>query len=401
MSNYKVVTSPILYPETLELKTTVKVLDTHINLKWLLDHFHAVIRNNLMKRRWEATIPGHFIFDEDAENSAIELAEYLATINLMPVKKIGRHIKTIAEQDSYHPIVDGIAKKPWDGVPRLEEFIDTLNSPMRALAQRIVKTWMCAAVAAIFTQGGFVSHGVLVLQGKQNIGKTGWIKSLDPFNCDAVLEGANLDPSNKDDVMRVLSYWIVELGELDSTFKKDIARLKAFITSSSDNLRNPYAYKSSHYHRRTVFAASVNTNTYLVDETGNRRWWTVPLDRPINFNHGLDIQQVWAEAYALWKGGHPTYLSREDQAEVDANNTKFEKIDSIKEKLLTHYDWSSTNTREMTTTQVMEELGYTKPSRADATHCGKLLTQLVDGRGREIKGLMRRPIPYFLPRGIE
>lgn len=392
---YRKVKSAILYPEKDPTRTGHKVLDTHENLRWLLQHFHAVIRNNLMKRQWEVKIPGHFIFDEDAENSAIELIEYLATLNFMPTKKIGRHVKTIAEMDSYHPIVEVIKATPWDGIPRINEFIDTLNAADKDMTRIIVRTWMISAIAAIFSPKGFVSHGVLVLQGKQKIGKTGWIKSLDPIDCGAVKEAAQLDPTNKDDVLSAMKHWIVELGELDSTFKKDIARLKSFITAASDHIRNPYAYKASHYYRRTVFAGSVNTETYLVDDTGNRRWWTVPLLKAIDFSHGLDMQQIWAEAYYLWINGHTTDLSAENQDKVNERNTQFEKTDPIKEKLLLHYDWSSTSTRELTSTQVMEELGYTKASRSDVTHCGKLVKQLTGGKGRNIKGLFRHPVPSF------
>jgi len=391
-----IVTSAANYPEKVENKNGFKVLDTHINLKWLLEQFDAVIRNNLMKRQWEVTIPGHFIFEEDAENSAIELAKYLATINMMPTKSIGNHIKTLAEMSSYHPIVDAIKDKPWDGLARLDEFIDTLNAADKEITRLVVRTWMVSCIAAVFSPKGFVAHGVLVLQGGQGIGKTGWIKSLDPLDCGAVKEAAQLDPTNKDDVISASKHWIVELGELDSTFRKDIARLKSFITASSDHIRSPYAFKASHYYRRTVFAGSVNTETYLVDDTGNRRWWTIPLLKHIRFEHGLDMQQVWAEVYHLWIQGHATQLDRAAQSAIDIRNTTFEKIDPIKEKLLLHYDWSSIATRDMTSTQIMEELGYTKPSRGDATHCGKLVKQLTGGKGRLKDGLWRHAVPVFV-----
>lgn len=392
---YKVVESAAAYPETMETKNNgFKVLDTHVNLKWLLQHFSASVRNNLMKREWEIVIPGHYIFEEDMENSAIERAEYLATINMMPTKKIGKHIKTIAEENNFHPIADCILSQAWDNVSRVEHFISTLVTNNPELTRIIVRTWMVSAVAAIFSPRGFVAHGVLVLQGKQKIGKTGWIKQLDPINCGAVKEGAHLDPTNKDDVISAAKHWIVELGELDSTFKKDMARLKSFITSASDHIRNPYAFKASQYYRRTVFAGSVNNDTYLVDDTGNRRWWTVPVQR-IAFNHNLDMQQVWAEIYHLWKNGHPTDLNAEDQEAVNNNNLSFEKVDPFMEKLLLHYDWSSTACRELSATQVMEEMGWQRPNRGDTTHCGKLLRQLTGDTGRTIKGVHRHKVPTF------
>ena len=395
---YKLVTSTCLYPQVEELKTKVKVLDTYVNLQWLLDKFKTKIRNNSMTNRWEIDIPGQFIYKRDSDNSAINVVDHLATLNMMPTKKIGQHIKTIAERNSYHPIYDSILSKEWDGTPRLDDFIATLIVANPELAKKIIKTWMCSAVAAIFMESGFVSHGVLVLQGPQGVGKTGWIKQLDPIGCGAVKEGAILDPSNKDDIISALSHWIVELGELDSTFKKDIARIKSFITSAMDQVRSPYAHKSTFYQRQTVFAASVNSETYLVDETGNRRWWTVQLIGKVRFGHGLDMQQVWAEVYHIWKNGHPIQLESEVQEQVNENNRQFEKVDPIKERLMTHYDWSSIHTREMTATQVMEEMGLKNFGRPEATHCGKFIRELTGGKGRAIKGLWRHPIPPFNPR---
>lgn len=393
---YRKVFDHTLYPElkAIDRGKTVehKVLDTHVNLRWLLSHFGAVIRNNLMKRRWEIDLPDQYIFEEDSENSAINRIEYLATINDMPIKRIPQHLKMIAEENNFHPIVDCIQSRTWDGVSRLHDFIDTLKTDDRELTRTVVTTWMCSAVAAIFAPYGHVSHGVLVLQGKQKLGKTGWIKRLDPANCEAVREGANLDPANKDDVMRVLEYWIVELGELDSTFRKDIARLKAFITSSTDHIRAPYAQKATRYYRRTVFAGSVNSDTYLVDETGNRRWWTIPVVG-IDFSKGFDMQQVWAEVYALWNAGHPTDLDDDTQEKINENNRQFEKNDPIKEKLMTSYDWTMPLVRHLSSTQIMQELGYVRPSRAETTACGKLVKEL-NGCTNKIKdGVVRHAIP--------
>ncbi len=399
---YRKVDSHTEYPELDAIvrgkSITYNVLDTHINLMWMLKKFDAVVKNNLMKRRWEVELPDQYIFDEDAENSAISRVEYLATINKMPTKKVGKHIKMLAEENSFHPIVDCLNSNPWDGIPRLDRFIKTLHSTNDDLTMVIVKTWMCAAVAAIFTPGGFACQGVLVLQGPQKVGKTSWIKQLDPANCDAVREAANLDPAQKDDILRALEYWIVELGELDSTFKKDIARLKAFITASSDHIRNPYAYKGSRYFRRTIFAASVNSDVYLVDDTGNRRWWTVSVTA-IDFNHGLDMKQVWAEVYALWRAGHKTDLSNADQDRVNEHNTEFEKIDPVKEKILDTYDWGNLTVQEMTASSVLEDIGFMRPSRADATRCGMILKEIIGDQGRLIKGVRKYPIPVRKSRG--
>ena len=61
---------------------------------------------------------------------------------------------------------------------------------------------------------------------------------------------AHGNPSDKDSVKHCVSHWIVELGELGSTFKKaDIDQLKAFLTKSKDE-RPAFTATFSRYQRR-------------------------------------------------------------------------------------------------------------------------------------------------------
>ena len=62
----------------------------------------------------------------------------------------------------------------------------------------------------------------------------------DPILRDAVIKlDHHLDTGNKDSQITAICHWIVEIGELDSSFRKDIARLKGFITSDRDKVRKP------------------------------------------------------------------------------------------------------------------------------------------------------------------
>jgi putative DNA primase/helicase len=222
---------------------------------------------------------------------------------------------------------------------------------------------------------------VLVLFGKQNIGKTTWVKSLDPANCNAVREGALLDPSNKDSIIGLACHWIIELGELDGTLRKsDIASLKAHITNQVDIVRVPYARKSSRLARRTVYVATVNENRFLSDDTGNRRWWVVEVDS-IEMSHGLDMQQVWAETYCYWMCAEPTSLSNEQLKLLNDSNADYEQIDPFEELVLSKFDWSDgwqqRGVIRVRSADVLIEIGYHKPTRSDETRMGKILTKLT------------------------
>lgn len=395
---YKVVSSPILYPEIKEIiksnkESTYKVLDTHINLEWLLKHFNTEIKYNLMTRRREITIPNHFISQEDYDNEALSLVEYLSIINDMPINKINEHLNKIALKNAYHPIIECIKNNPWDGVKRIDSFLETIQSSNQELSNKILRVWMRAAIAAAYSIDGFASHGAVVIQGKQGIGKTGWIKALDPINCGAIKDGAILEPALKDCVIGLSQYWIIELGELDATYRRtDIARIKSFITMNFDSLRNPYARLENKRPRRSVYIGTVNNSDYLVDDTGNRRWWTIEATA-INYQHNFDMKQVWAEIHNEWINGESTYLVNDLQEEVNVNNSKFEQLDPLEEKLISFFEWSSPLTKEMTVTAILTEMKWPVIDQKSANRLSKILTKLTKDKGRRTSMERLRIVP--------
>jgi putative DNA primase/helicase len=394
VSNIAELKASIRYPDT-EGK---KILNTTQNLKMLLNLHKIVVRWNIMLRVREVFIPNVFHFVDEKENADLAYIYNLAILNGMPITRLDCHLDLIGWENSYHPIVQCILDKPWDGIPRLDNFIKTVKTKDDEFSYKMIKRWMLSAIGAAFSKHGFSNQGVLVLQGDQNLGKTRWVKSLDPLQCGAVKEGLIVDPSNKDSVITASQCWIAELGELDGTFSKaDIARLKSFITSSVDVIRLPFAPRNSHLHRRTAYVGTVNNSKFLVDDTGNRRWWTIEVDA-IYLEHGLDMQQVWAEVYDLWSKDNKTWLSKEELIVLNEKNTEHEKIDPLEEKLLEMFDWSDgwqeRVTIECSATQVLEKMGSRMPTQNETYRMGKIITKFtgVKCRRNGKKRLHRLPL---------
>ena len=169
------------------------------------------------------------------------------------------------------------------------------------------------------------------------MGKTKWFKDLVPAELEVIKEGMILDPKDKDSVYQCVTNWLVELGEMDATFRRaDIAQLKAFLTKDTDILRLAYGRKTSEFARRTVFFASVNPEDYLNDPTGNRRFWTIECTS-IQHSHGLPMQQIWAEFYELWKKGESHYLTTEEMMKLNKHNMEFQTTDPFEEMYLERY----------------------------------------------------------------
>ena len=144
--------------------------------------------------------------------------------------------------------------------------------------------------------------------------------------------------------------------------------------------------------RRSVLAATVNESRFLVDVTGNRRWWTISITEPINTRHGLDMQQVWRAVYELWKQGESPILLLNELEMLNGLNTEFEYLDPFELKLQEHFDDDWKNRIWMNATQVLDVIGYDKPNKSQTTQMGNILMK----KGYE-KGTGRLRYSYKMP----
>lgn len=363
-------------------------LGTRPNVDYLMREYGITARYNEIKKAVELRFPGREFFgDTSQENALVELSS-LCSKNMLPKGDLQGYVKNIACDNVYSPVRDWIESKPWDGVSRIAALLDTLTTPPEnmPLKNALVYRWLLSAVAAAYRPEDFESHGALVFTGPQGEGKTTWFRKLAPSAMRVVMVGASVDPSDKDSITKVVSHWIVELGELDATFRKaDISRLKAFVTSPVDKLRRPYDRLESEYKRQTVFGGSVNEDKYLVDDTGNRRWWTVPVTK-VNYQHTVDMQQLWAEVLGRFKAGEQWWLTREEIDQLNALNEEHEATDPIREKILRRFDFASNSTlrrEDLTASEVLMAIGFDKPNKAQATHASKVLREITGDAARK------------------
>ncbi len=341
-----------------EVNGNKKVINTIKNFEILLHLHNITCRYNVISKRYEINIPGKELIGDTADDQARTcILSYMEEAGI-PTKHIDNYISYMAARNQYNPVLDWIISKPWDGISRLGEFYETLTTEYPAERDALLFRWLvtCVAMAA---QNGVDAAGCLVLQGGQDLGKTWWFRKLVPeTECPNVVRtDASLDTKDRDSKMQLLRYWIVELGEIDSTFRRsDISALKAFITAKQDDLRLSYARHDIRLPRRTALCASVNPHYYLHDDTGNRRYWTIPVTA-VNSYHTVNMQQLWAEVYMLYKEGEGWKLTEQEKKYLAIINSNHELPDPIFELLAEKYDWNSIYTAQWkTAVQIARDL---------------------------------------------
>lgn len=321
------------------------ILSTVENICHLLREMEVTVRYNEMTKSEEIILPGRAFSSDNCANAGVAELTSICRRNNVPVTDLLSFLTLIAEKNRYHPVRDWVMSKEWDGLSRLQAVFDTLAVEPQYEKHRnaMVRRWSLSAICAAFSHDMAHSfHGTLVLQGAQGVGKTSWFLRL-VSGCEGAGKGGmHLNPSNKDSQLEALKYWLVELGELDGNYRKvDINELKGWLTKRADDLRQPYQAKQSNFKRRTVFGATVNESKFLVDSTGNRRWWTIPV-LSIDYKHTIDMQQFWAEVYQLWiQGGEDGqwHLTKEEDAVLARLNGNHEVLRPMEELLETYFEF--------------------------------------------------------------
>ena len=376
----------------------LKPLSTIENFKYLMEMYGVVIRYNVITKDEEILIPGKsFLIDNRANASMSWIISTMAKHG-MATTGSNDFISYMLGENLYNPVTEWITSSPWDGTSRLQDLYDTVktSTESRHLKETFIKRWLISAVAAAFNPNGVSAHGVLVFQGDQNIGKTSWLKSLVPHDFRLIHDGVILRPDDKDSVKHAVSFWLVELGELDATFRKsDIAQLKAFLTKDKDILRRAYARRDSEYARRTVFFSSVNPVNFLQDPTGNRRFWTIEC-KEINFKHCINMQQLWAEVYEnLYQKGESWFLTKEEIEALNIHNEDFMELDTVTEKIIEELDWDASPNQFtwLTATHTLERLRIKNINKGVCSKAAATIFKKNGGERKIVRGVKKFLVP--------
>ena len=220
--------------------------------------------------------------------------------------KIADMLLVIATNNRVNPIRDIITSAKWDGKDRIEEIYNIFGiSKEDKLSREIIKKWLMQAVCGLFNddEHPFSLDLILVFKGKQGIGKTRFFEHLAMFP-KYFGEGVCIDPRNKDSIIQATSNWLCELGEIGSTMKKDMDSVKAMLTKANDEYRLPYGRTTLKFPRMTSFVGTVNDDKFLIDQTGNRRFATVPISDNVHIDYNTQIRpfnslQLWAQVYRI------------------------------------------------------------------------------------------------------
>jgi predicted P-loop ATPase len=268
----------------------------------------------------------------ELDGEAVELDDFYLDLELVhncSIAKDKAHDLAVrcAKQNPYHPVRDYLNRvaetvTPIDIRSLSGRYFGTLDPVYNEMMYR----HLIGSVARIFNPGCKKDEAV-ILKGKQGVLKSTFWKTLygEEFFSDS------LKGTERDDLLVLHQYWALELAEFETiTSKKQAGDLKAFLSASIDTFRSPYARCTRARKRQSVIVGSVNPDAFLVDETGNRRYWVIPvtidqIDRSIV---ARERDAIWAAAVLAYRAGEGWHLSYEREREISDLNGNYCHADS-------------------------------------------------------------------------
>ncbi len=200
-----------------------------------------------------------------------------------------------ARKHPVHPVCEYLSELKWDGVARLDRWlIDYCGAEDTAFVRAVGAITLIAAVRRV-RRPGCKFDEMLVLESPQGKNKSTALAVL-AVRDDWFSDDLPLNQDTQRTIERMTGRWIVEAGELKGMRRADIEHLKSFLSRTIDRARPAYGRMTMEVPRQSVIIGTTNSDRYLRDGTGNRRFWPVRVSEIDIQSLRRDRSQLWAEA---------------------------------------------------------------------------------------------------------
>lgn len=289
-------------------------------------------------------------------------------------------IKYDAKKHPYHPVKDYLNGLKYDGGKHIEELSSYFGDKHNVFGIWL-RRWLIGSVAKIIS---CEQNPMLVLDGKQDIGKDYFARWLVPESLRSkYFIEQSIDTEDKDTYARLTTVWIWDVSELQATTRKaDREALKKIITQGQVRVRKAYDRYDTLKPALASFIGTLNNDTgLLTDPTGNRRFLICHLtDIDWDYATKIDLDSVWAEAYASFLAGENWKLNISETDKRNLINEEYEITEPVEEMIIKNFIVDPNDqTSWMSTLEILSELetnGLTGNQRMNMMAINSAMTKL-------------------------
>ncbi len=274
---------------------------------------------------------------------------------------------------SYDPVQEYLRSLVWDGVARIDSWLQTyFGAPDTRAIRAMGPKFLISTIARAMVPGCQVDHA-LILEGPQGLSKSKAIRILGGKDVEGQGWYMNMQTKLESQYsgFALQGHWIIELGELSSMRSASIQKIRSYITEVIDVYKRPYDVEFSQRKRRCVFIGTTNEYDYLPSH--ERRFWPVRCSTIQVEMLRHDRNQLFAEAFHRWSNGEDWWFERgtkELESIEEAQRARIEE-DSWER----HIMYFLTERTIVTTDEILQHLGIerARASRKDSMRVSQIM----------------------------
>ena len=290
------------------------------------------------------------------EQDELEMGHWLTRVHglpSMPRNTLEEAVLMVSQRHVYHPVrarLDTL-RGQWDGDKRLGTWLKRICAGEAAAdldAVAVVRrdqylarvgTWLVMAMVARVMSPGCKYDYMVILEGAQGLGKS----TLAHMLGGEWFADTGLQLGEKDSYQNLQGVWVYEMGELDALSRSEVTKVKNFISSQKDRFRASFDKRPKDYPRQCVFIGTTNEDHYLVDPTGNRRMWPVPVTKQVDIATLRDeLEQMFAEALTYYEAGERYHPTPAEQRQLFESEQAHRTVENAIEAAITTYLYDDT-----------------------------------------------------------
>lgn len=336
---------------------------------WLRHNYQ--IKRNVITRKLE----NNGVILQDIELNTIFLEAKIAFDDL--TFELFLRILLSSNTPQYNPFTDFLDLADWDGVQRLPDLAKSINSHTgdEEYRELMVRKWV---VGIVHSMMGETSELQFVLVGGKNTGKTSFFRNLLPPKLRSYFAESQLN-RGKDDEILMCEKLIVFNDEYGGKNKMDERNEKRLMASSEFTLREPYGKSNITLKRLANLCGTCNEKDVLDDPTGNRRIIVIESAGKFFFDlyNSIDKEQLFYEAYELWKRGERPVLSDIDIACLEeVTDGEYSKVSFEAEMIEKHFESPDKSNDFKTTSEIKNKLENHTREKININKLGAQLRKL-------------------------
>lgn len=290
----------------------------------LIDQIELYLRHNYELKENEIT--GH------VENNGIQLLEKDINTIYLNIKKMydkTTHdlVKRIILSDfipKYNPIKIYFEGLKCNITGLIDAMADTVVSPDKEWTRYFFKKWIVSTVASIYKEHSEIMYILCgPVHGK---GKTYWFRHMPPIPLRKYFATIRAGMKETDfNIMMTQKLWALD-DECGNKSNRDNAYLKSLLSVDVFTVRKPYGETNVDLRRLAVKCGTTNELEIHTDDENRRYVMVKVLDINRDAYNMIDLEQMWGEAFELFKSGFDYKISESDKSRLKEQELTFQKF---------------------------------------------------------------------------